>query len=88
MSLARLVQMGRQPKISVWGSTLRPSGIPRMFISENDHMFVFRLRDLDDRKRVSEVLGKFGEEPPGPGPFDFWYMPPGVKDLEPILVHQ
>src|SRR6185312_504566 len=86
--LARLVQMGRQPKISVWGSTLRPAGIPRMFLSENDHMFVFRLRDRDDRMRVSEVLGEWGKLSPGPGKFDFWYMPPGVANLDPVLVHQ
>lgn len=87
-ALARLVQMGRQPRISVWGSTLRPSGIPRMFLSESDHLFVFRLRDLDDRKRMSEVIGPWGETTPGPGEHDFWYMPPGVAELEPVLVHQ
>lgn len=87
-SLARLVQMGRQKRISVWGSTLRPAGVPRMFLSESDHMFVFRLRDADDRKRVSEVIGEWGEQPPGPGEHDFWYMPPGVGELDPILVHQ
>lgn len=87
-ALARLVQMGRQPRISVWGSTLRPSGIPRMFLSESDHLFVFRLRDLDDRKRMSEVIGPWGEQTPGPGEHDFWYMPPGVAELEPVLVHQ
>ena len=87
-SLARLVQMGRQPRVSVWGSTLRPAGIPRMFLSESDHLFVFRLRDLDDRKRMSEVIGPWGEQTPGPGEHDFWYMPPGVAELEPVLVHQ
>lgn len=87
-ALSRLVQMGRQKKISVWGSTLRPSAIPRMFLSESDHIFAFRLRDAADRERLSMLLGERAKEPPGPGPHDFWYMPPGTGDLEPILVHQ
>ena len=86
--LARLVQMGRSRHVSVWGSTLRPSGIPRPFISESDHMFVFRLLDKQDRQRISMLLGPRGLEPPGPGEFDFFYRPPGVKMLDPILVHQ
>ena len=87
-SLSRLVQMGRQKKISVWGSTLRPAAIPRMFISESDHIFCFRLRDADDRDRMSQIIGPWGKTPPGPGEHDFFYMPPGVADLDPILVHQ
>ena len=87
-ALSRLVQMGRQKKISVWGSTLRPSAIPRMFLSESDHIFAFRLRDAADRDRLSMLLGDRAKEPPGPGSHDFWYMPPGTSDLEPILVHQ
>jgi DNA helicase HerA-like ATPase len=87
-ALSRLVQQGRAKKISVWGSTLRPSQIPRMFISESDHVFGFRLRDAADRKRIKEVIGERGEELPGPGPHDFWYRPPGVDITEPILVHQ
>lgn len=87
-SLSQLVQMGRAWDISVWGSTLRPSGVPRMFISESDHVFCFRLRDDADKKRMAEIIGPEGEIAPGPGPHDFWYRPPGVETEEPILVHQ
>jgi len=87
-SLANLVQMGRQPRISVWGSTLRPAGIPRMFISETDHSFTFYLQDEQDRDRMSEVIGPWGKEIPGPGVHDFWYRPPWDGSLSPILVHQ
>lgn len=86
--LARLIQQGRAKFVSVWGSTLRPSAIPRMFISESDHVFVFRLRDKADRDRVSEVIGERGKTIPGPGPHDFFYRPPGVELVEPVLVHQ
>lgn len=86
--LSDLVQMGRQPKISVWGSTLRPAQIPRMFISETDHSMVFYLQDEDDRDRMSQVIGPWGKQIPGPGKFDFWYRPPWDGIAEPILVHQ
>jgi len=86
--MAQLVQMGRSLRVSVWASTLRPSGIPRYYTSESDHVFVFRLRDDEDRKRVASVIGPVGRTHPGPGPFDFWYRPPGVDLLDPVLVHQ
>jgi hypothetical protein len=86
--LSQLVQMGRAKFISVWGSTLRPAAIPRMFISESDHVFTFRLRDKSDRDRISEVIGERGKESPGPGSHDFFYRPPGTEALEPLLVHQ
>lgn len=87
-SLSRLVQQGRAKDIDVWGSTLRPSAIPRMFISESDHVFVFRLRDDADKDRIAEVIGPDGKRAPGPGEHDFWYRPPGVSFERPILVHQ
>ena len=87
-SLSKLVQMGRAKFISVWGSTLRPAAIPRMFLSESDHIFAFRLRDDDDKDRIAEVIGADGKVAPGPGRFDFWYRPPGVDLERPILVHQ
>lgn len=86
--LSQLVQMGRAKRISVWGSTLRPSSIPRMFLSESDHIFAFRLRDDADRDRIAEVIGAQGKVSPGPGPFDFWYRSPGVEYEHPVLVHQ
>lgn len=86
--LARLVQMGRSRRVSVWGSTLRPSGIPRYFTSESDHVFTFRLRDELDRRRIAQIIGPRGLEHPGPGPHDFFYRPPGVDMVDPILVHQ
>ncbi len=86
--LARLVQMGASRRISVWGSTLRPSGIPRYFTSESDHVMVFRLRDELDRRRISQIIGPRGLDHPGPGAHDFFYRPPGVDMVDPLLVHQ
>jgi hypothetical protein len=86
--MAMLVQMGRSRGVSVWASTLRPAGIPRYFLSESDHIFCFRLRDQEDRDRVASVIGPRGKEHPGPGPHDFFYRPPGVDLVDPILVHQ
>src|SRR6185437_441089 len=76
--LSQLVQMGRSRHIAVWATTLRPSRIPREFLSESDHLFGFYLRDRADRDRLAEVIGEDGKVVPGPGDHDFWYQPPGV----------
>jgi hypothetical protein len=86
--MSQLVQMGRSLRVGVWASTLRPSGIPRYYTTESDHVFAFRLRDDEDRKRIAAVMGPAGRISPGPGQYDFWYRPPGVDLLDPVLVHQ
>ena len=49
---------GRDRKIGGWANTQRPSGIPLIFLSEAEHLFMFRLNLENDRKRCAEVMGK------------------------------
>lgn len=87
-SLHRLVTMGRVRNIGLWGGSQRPSLIPRIFLSEADHLACFRLRDQADRDRAAEIVGDEAKVSPGPGEHDFWYRGPGVGDIRPFLVHQ
>lgn len=87
-AMHRLVTMGRVRDIGVWGGSQRPSLIPRVFVSEADHLFNFFLRDQADRDRAAEIVGDEARNPPGPGEHDFWYRGPSVGDVHPFLVHQ
>lgn len=87
-SLHRLLTMGRVRDIGVWAGSQRPSLIPRVFLSEADHLAAFRLFDQNDRDRTSELMGQEVKDIPGPGPHDFWYRGPGTDNMRPFLVHQ
>lgn len=50
-------QRGRSRNVGAWAVTQRPVEIPRIFISESDHIFMFRLVLPDDRARVGEFFG-------------------------------
>lgn len=86
--LRRLWNMGRARKLSVWLSTLRPAKVPREAFAEADHLFKFWIRDDEDKKRAKELMGTdLVMSDPGPGPYDFWYLPPGVASA-PIAIQQ
>ena len=53
-----LLQRGRSRKIGVWGNTQRPVNVPKVFISEAEHIFLFTLNLEDDRKAVASSVGK------------------------------
>lgn len=68
----RCIRLGRELNVSTWSATQRPRNIPQVIMTESEHMFIFRLRSEDDRKRVAqftadEILTKV---PKGHG---FWY---------------
>lgn len=48
---------GRARNIGAWAGTQRPSQIPLEFISESEHLFIFKLTLENDRKRVSMITG-------------------------------
>ena len=50
-------QRGRSRNVGAWAVTQRPVEIPRIFISEAEHIFMFRLVLPDDRSRVGEFFG-------------------------------
>ena len=70
---AAVLQMGRERGVGCWSATQRPSNIPIVAVTEAEHMFVFKLRSPDDRKRIMDYtgqpeLGKIPKDPNG-----FWY---------------
>lgn len=48
---------GRERGVEVWCATQRPYRIPLSVLSESEHVYVFRLKVREDRKRVEEVTG-------------------------------
>jgi energy-coupling factor transporter ATP-binding protein EcfA2 len=52
--------VGRSNKLGLLGGTQRPRNVPRAFWSEPKWLFIFRLDDYDDLKRVHEIGGKRG----------------------------
>lgn len=51
-------QQGRSRNVGGWGGSQRPVYVPRFFLSEATHFMIFRLVDIDDRKRLSGFAGK------------------------------
>jgi energy-coupling factor transporter ATP-binding protein EcfA2 len=50
--------VGRSNKLGLLGGTQRPRNVPRAFWSEPKWLFIFRLDDYDDLRRVHEIGGK------------------------------
>lgn len=51
------LMQGREHGIEVWSSTQRPLDIPSVIGSESEHVYAFRLRLPQDRKRVEDLTG-------------------------------
>jgi energy-coupling factor transporter ATP-binding protein EcfA2 len=49
---------GRELGIGAWGGSQRPVWIPLVCMSEAEHFICFRLQLEDDRRRMSEFMGK------------------------------
>ena len=56
-TLADVIRTGASRRVSVWWSAQRPYWVPRQFISEAHHKFVFTLVDEDDRDRAAKFVG-------------------------------
>lgn len=67
-----LYTRGRELGIGMWGSSQRPAWIPLFCMSESEHYFMFRLQLDDDKKRMSEFMGK-GIFPPIRDEHGFYY---------------
>lgn len=50
--------VGRSNNISLMGATQRPRNVPRAFWSEPKWLFIFRIDDDDDLRRIREIAGK------------------------------
>lgn len=48
---------GRERHTSVWACTQRPATIPVVAFTESSHFFIFRLNNINDRRRLVESIG-------------------------------
>ena len=55
--LAALYQRGRSLGVGVYAATQRPVWVPLFTLSEAQWLFIFRLRLVDDRKRLAQIVG-------------------------------
>lgn len=74
--LIALMSRGRSRGITTIASTQRPRGISRLLLTESQRFYVFRFADLDDRKRISDVIPDFAKEPLPPK-HGFYYFQSG-----------
>ena len=61
-TLSDVIRTGRSRNVSVWTATQRPAWVPRWFLSESHHKFIFTLLDKADRERAADVIGDMGRE--------------------------
>lgn len=70
--LADIARTGREKRVALWTATQRPRNIPRVFLTETEIFFVFRLRSKDDRDYVKGYAGdEVAEQIPNK---QFWYI--------------
>lgn len=46
---------GRERNVTLWATTQRPVGVPKILMSEASHFFVYQLRDPGDRDRIAQA---------------------------------
>lgn len=78
--LADVIRTGRSRRVSVWWATQRPAWVPRWFVSESRHKFVFSLLDGADRRRAAEMIGDLAKDTLDF--HDFYYLGPGLTQPE------
>lgn len=69
--LQDIVRTGRERHVSVWSATQRPRGIPKVFFTEAEVVFLFDLHWEKDRQHVAEFIGPEAEEEIER--YTFWY---------------
>lgn len=57
IELADVARTGRERKVALWMSVQRPRRTPRIFFSEAEVFFQFKLKSGEDRDYISEFLG-------------------------------
>jgi hypothetical protein len=76
---------GAQRGIGGFAVSQRPRFVPKYLLSESEHVFLFRLLLLADRKCVAEFTHeRMVQEIPRSDEHGFWYM--SIRDLEPIYI--
>lgn len=74
--LIALLSRGRSRGITTIVSTQRPQGISRLCITEAQKLYIFRLGDRLDRKRLADVIPNF-DDYKLPPKFGFYYFESG-----------
>lgn len=85
--MGRAIQQGRQRDVGVWCATQRPANIPIPILSESEHMFIFRLRNPADLKRMSDYSDPKVMQDPSSG-HDFWYYNDRDQTLEKLNLNK
>jgi hypothetical protein len=63
---------GRSINVRGWAVTQRPVDIPKILLTEANHVFLFRLNSIDDRRRMASQMGEQVLELPDTK-YGFWY---------------
>lgn len=53
-----ILQRGRELNVGIWSLTQRPSNIAPDIIAQSLHFYIFRLNNINDRKKVSNSAGQ------------------------------
>jgi CheY-like chemotaxis protein len=77
---------GRERGVEVWCSTQRPFRIPLSVLSESEHVYVFRLRVREDRRRIEEVTGLEEERIAKLPKHHFYYCPQDGDPVGPLTL--
>lgn len=87
-ALAQCIQKGRELNVRMIMGTQRPASIPIICLTESLKFAVFRLRSIDDRKRMAQWVDPVMAENPGPGRHDFYWKDDGSDNERVVLIHQ
>lgn len=55
--LGQILTRGREMGVTLFGSTQRPAGCPRILFSESEHVYSFYLKLWQDRQRLRDDVG-------------------------------
>lgn len=72
--LQACITRGRERGISTLIATQRPKRIPLIFLSESEHVYIFRLQLMGDRQTVRELTGLSIEEQMDLKQYEFYYF--------------
>lgn len=82
-----VLMRGRELGLELWSATQRPIDIPSVVLSESEHVYVFRLRLPQDRKRVESLAGVSSESIAALQHRTFIYAPQDGDPIGPLRVN-
>lgn len=70
--LSEIARTGRERNVGLWVTMQRPRFVPKLFLTESEQLFIFALRNAEDRQYVAGYAGEEVREPIDK--FNFWYV--------------